>query len=117
MQKRRCNQSPNKVLWDTSRANAKHVGMVHTITPDDIPLPTHCALLGMELTYTPGTDGRGHRDLNRASIDRIDNSLGYIPGNVQVISWQANRLKGTLTSKQLIYLAKAILKMFSQEDQ
>ena len=32
------------------------------------------------------------------SLDRIDNTKGYVPGNLQVISYRANQLKsdGTL---------------------
>lgn len=35
------------------------------------------------------------------SIDRIDNNLGYIPGNVRIISWRANRAKRDLTKIEL----------------
>lgn len=31
------------------------------------------------------------------SLDRVDNNLGYIPGNIRVISRKANLLKSSLT--------------------
>lgn len=59
-------------------------------------LPTHCPILGLELDYT----FEGPRQDNRPSLDRINNELGYIVGNVQVISWRANRLKNDGTSHE-----------------
>jgi hypothetical protein len=35
------------------------------------------------------------------SIDRIDNSLGYVPGNVRLISWRANSLKSDAVIEEL----------------
>ncbi len=35
------------------------------------------------------------------SLDRIDNSKGYIPGNVAVISWRANLIKNSSTLEEL----------------
>jgi hypothetical protein len=65
--------------------------------------PTHCPILGIELT-------RGDQTLtSNFSIDRIDNSLGYIKGNIQIISNRANRLKSDASKEELYKLAKWVL--------
>lgn len=53
-----------------------------------------CALSGVLMTYA--RDGQGSKDLN-VSIDRIDPTLGYVTGNVQLVSYRVNLMKHTLT--------------------
>jgi hypothetical protein len=36
------------------------------------------------------------------SLDRVDNTQGYTPSNVKVISWRANRLKSDATREELV---------------
>jgi hypothetical protein len=75
--------------------------MEFTITEGDIlPLPKFCPILGLELVYPGFSDGMG-RAPNLASIDRIDNSRGYVPGNVVVVSLRANTLKGSGTPEEI----------------
>jgi hypothetical protein len=49
-----------------------------------------CPILGIPLDYS---FGKGVRTENSPSIDQIIPGAGYIPGNVIVISWRANRIK------------------------
>lgn len=70
------------------RARAKMNGLECTVTGEDVRLPIVCPVFGLELEY----GGRGKSD-NTATIDRIDPSKGYVPGNIETISWKANRLK------------------------
>lgn len=85
------------------RIRARKAGMVATIRPEDLHWPTHCPVLGLELDYsTP----RGLRDVmgdknSRPSIDRWDNSKGYVPGNCFVISYRANVIKNNATAEEL----------------
>lgn len=61
--------------------------------------PTHCPILGLQLQYErPGT--KGPRD-GSPSIDRIDNTRGYIKGNVRLISHRANRLRSDANFAEL----------------
>lgn len=60
---------------------------------------THCPLLGIELTYTNYV--HGNTPDNYASLDRIDPKKGYVEGNVQILSFRANTLKGDATIEEL----------------
>jgi hypothetical protein len=41
-----------------------------------------------------------------ASLDRIDSAKGYIPGNLQSVTWFYNRTKGTIADEDFVYLAR-----------
>jgi hypothetical protein len=51
-----------------------------------------------------------HRNpnLNRVSVDRYDNSKGYVKGNLRLVCWQANQGKGSGTSREFINFSKAV---------
>ena len=82
-----------------SKQRAKKAGMEHTITKEDIIIPEFCPVLGMKLERTRINDWT-----TSPSLDRIDNTKGYIPGNVVVVSRRANILKkdATLTEMQAL---------------
>ena len=62
-------------------------------------ISTHCPLLGVELIYKKF---EGHRTPdNYATLDKIDPKLGYVEGNVQIVSFRANTLKNSATLKEL----------------
>jgi len=61
-----------------------------------------CAESGVKMTLNP-------KQPNTASIDRINNKLDYVPGNVRFVCWCLNRGKGNLSLRDWnkIRLAKA----------
>lgn len=85
-------------ILNQARYRAKRDGLDFTITEEDIVLTTHCPILGIPLTRHEGQPG-WHDD--SYSLDRIDNSKGYIKGNVRIISNRANRLKCDATVEEL----------------
>lgn len=99
------NRSSYKDLNDLDRAqgksftrkrqNAKQTGWEWDIVMSDLDWPTHCPILGLELDYFAEC-----RMENSPSFDRIDNTKGYVQGNVQVISWRANRIKNDGTAAE-----------------
>lgn len=103
----RRNNPENKMVW-TARGRAKRAGLICTITPDDIHIPEYCPYLGLKL-HTSGGKPRGDET---ASLDRIDPTKGYIPGNVEVISDLANRMKNSASKEQQISFALEILKRY-----
>lgn len=54
-----------------------------------------CCVTGLPLEITKGGYWNSNQNPFVASIDRIDNKLGYIEGNVRIISWFWNDLKST----------------------
>jgi hypothetical protein len=70
------------------------------ISATDLAWPTHCPVLGVLLDY----DGRDP-DCGW-SVDQRQPSMGYIPGNVQIISMLANRIKTNATAEQVRKVAE-----------
>lgn len=87
-----------------ARGRSEKAGLEFNVTVDDLILPTHCPLLFVEINYA--ASGRKGAQDNSPSIDRIDNSLGYVKGNVWIISWRANRIKSNASIEEirLIYM-------------
>lgn len=89
-----------RVLYNGSKQRAKRAGLEHTITYEDIKIPDVCPVLGLPLS-------REDRDtwLTAPSLDRIDNTKGYTPENVVVVSRRANILKKDATPAEILALA------------
>jgi hypothetical protein len=89
--------SPIVYLLNAARARAKKQGIEFDITEEDFSvLPTLCPVLGIELVYIDETE----RWNASASLDRTDNTKGYIKGNVSIISSRANNLKNDGTVEE-----------------
>lgn len=99
--------NPTKYIWNRARQRAKKTGIPFTIEPSDIVIPERCPYLGFRL-FCVG--GEGYLK-NGASLDRKNNALGYIPGNVQVISNMANTMKQDASIEMLRRFAKGILEV------
>lgn len=97
-------QSVEKKLLYSARCRAKKKGQECTISESDIVVPKVCPILGIELYTIPGKRQHGPSP----SLDRIDNTKGYIPGNVRVISYRANAFKNNMTPQQIERLYKYV---------
>lgn len=83
------------------KSNALRSGIPFSIEFGELVWPTHCPILGLEINYF--SEGISE---NSASFDRINPALGYVSGNVQVISWRANRIKNDATVEELRRIAE-----------
>lgn len=91
-----------------SKFTAKRRGIYFDLKYTDIELPEYCPLLNIKLTFRLESSGN---DFHHASLDRIDNSKGYVKGNVLVISRLANAMKNQANFEQLELFANNILKL------
>lgn len=89
-------RDPAAFMLANSRVRAKKAGLPHTITKSDIVVPEFCPILGMRLVVNVGVLGA-----DSPSLDKIVPALGYVPGNVWVISHLANSMKNAATPEQL----------------
>ena len=69
-----------------------------------------CPVLKLTLRAPDGQGVKGAPSANAISADRVDNTLGYVPGNVIFISFKANSLKSVLSLDE----AQALVRYMSQ---
>lgn len=83
---------PQELLLRMARRRARSKGFPCIISARDIVIPEFCPILGIRLARNIGERAA---DWNSPTLDRIIPVLGYVPGNVQVISRKANMMKST----------------------
>lgn len=84
-------------LLRAARQRAKKNGMPFDIDISDIKIPDVCPVLKIPILRI-----HGKRSGQSATLDRIDNSKGYVKGNVWVISSKANLMKNSASLFELI---------------
>jgi hypothetical protein len=99
------------VIYHRAKERAVENNLPFNITIEDIVIPDKCPLLNC-----PFRKGGKHDKWYSYSLDKIDNSKGYIKGNVQVITYLANTMKSKASKEELIEFAKNILKLFNITD-
>jgi hypothetical protein len=102
-----CDKDHHSLKSIKSRAVAR--GIPFNLDIEDISFPSVCPVLGLELSREVGG-----KSVASPSVDRIIPSLGYVKGNVQVISELANRMKSDATPEQLILFAEWVLKTYKK---
>ena len=93
---------PEKYMLINAQKRARNKNLEFTIKLTDINIPQFCPWLGCELTPSGGG-----KSTYSPSLDRIDNSKGYTPDNIEVISTRANILKSDATLNELICMGLA----------
>lgn len=108
--KRKRVTNPEVFMLTNARTRAKKRCEPCTITLSDIAIPQACPILGMPLAVNTGVLGP-----DSPSLDRRDPALGYVPGNVWVISHRANSMKNDASPAELVLFANAILRLFDEK--
>lgn len=89
-------------LWRSAKLHAKEKGVPFTISVEDIVIPEFCPVLGMKLCPKVGQGRQNRHSIGDSpTIDRVDNTRGYEPGNICVISGRANHLKSNGTAEEI----------------
>ena len=92
-----------KNLWQNARIRAKKENIPFNIEVSDVIIPKYCPIFGIKLMV-----GNNKRQDNSPSLDKIIPRLGYVKGNVKVISWKANNIKNIGTAEEHEMIAKWI---------
>ena len=101
-------ESYKKYLLRGAKQRALRQEVTFDITLSDINIPEYCPLLNIKLVKHVGNKLAGTD--NSPSIDKIIPELGYVRGNVWVISNRANRLKNDATLEELRLLVRNLNK-------
>lgn len=88
--------NPKRALIQRSKNRAKTEGLPFEITEGDFEIPEVCPVLGI-----PIFQGTGVYTDNSPSLDKFDPKLGYVVGNIAVISMKANRIKNSSTIEEV----------------
>lgn len=92
---------PSQVLLWLAKGRARKIGVPFDLTENDVQVPVLCPALGIPLSTGDGRVGP-----NSPSVDRIKPELGYVRGNVVVVSHLANRIKSNASPDQLRAVAE-----------
>ena len=93
-------QTEEEKLYWSAYARAKKNNIPFEIAVADIKIPSECPYLKKKMVK--GT-------MMAPSLDRIIPSLGYVKGNIEVISRKANTMKSNATAEELLEFAYTIL--------
>jgi len=97
-----------KAILLRAKQRAKQKEFEFNLEVVDIVIPLKCPILDIEIIRNK----KGGLKENSPSLDRIDNTKGYIKGNIMVISNKANTMKNNATPKELTKFARWILKIY-----
>lgn len=94
---------PKTRLYKKFKHMAKGRGLVFELTEEAMfsTFTGKCALSGVDISLDYG---------GNASLDRIDSSLGYIPGNVQWVDGKVNLAKRNMSDAEFIEMCKMVVK-------
>lgn len=80
------------------KCKCKKLNIPFNLTIEDFTIPEYCPVLNIKLNYNHSHSGFFP---DSPSIDRIIPELGYIKGNIRIISNRANLLKNNATIAEL----------------
>lgn len=98
-------KSPAAKLLQGAKYRARAAGKEFSLTEADIFVPSVCPCCGILLVSHMG---RGKLSSASPTLDRLDNTFGYIQGNIWVICYRCNSIKRDANSQELRNIADAL---------
>lgn len=89
------------LMLSAARTRAKKQGVPFNLTEADLVIPEYCPILGVRMRR-----GEGKSTPCSPSLDKIIPALGYVPGNIAVISRRANTIKNDASIHELRALVR-----------
>ena len=89
-------RSPEYKMVHRAKRKSMHKNIPFDLSANDIHIPAVCPVLGIPIFV-----GSGIFCDNSPSLDRRVPSIGYVRGNVEVISYRANRIKNDAILEEL----------------
>lgn len=101
--------SPRAALRHSLHHAVRRFETVDPVTIDDlmnlwISQGGRCALSGIEMTWGNGEQNRIPSPF-AVSLDRVDQKIGYVKGNIRLLCYCVNNFRGTMTDQQMMQVA------------
>ena len=101
-------------FWHSIRDGAKRRKLEFTVTIEEAwdlfqRQQSRCAITGEPLIFAKMGEYRSHRGSQTASLDRIDSSKGYIPGNIQWVHRIINEMKWDYPQEEFVTWCKRVV--------
>jgi hypothetical protein len=92
----RRSKDKKSVMLTNAKARAMKNNLEFSITKKDIIFTDLCPVFDIKLDYNLKKISD-----NSPTIDRIDSKKGYMPDNIKIISWKANRVKSNASIEEI----------------
>jgi hypothetical protein len=99
------NNNLPSIILERAKRRSKKYNLPFNIDISDIIIPEFCPVLEIKLERNYG----GSANDNSPSLDKIIPYLGYVKGNIRVISHKANTMKNNATEEELKLFCKNII--------
>ena len=90
-------ERPQFSMYYSAKKRAKVKNLPFDLSIEDIVIPEYCPILNIKLVVGKG----GTANPDSPTLDKIIPALGYVKGNVQVISRRANVMKSDANFNEL----------------
>jgi hypothetical protein len=96
--------------WSRKKYECAKKKVPFDLHPTDFLPPKTCPILGINLKYPDAKCV----DAATPTLDRIDPRLGYVKGNIIIISHLANAIKSNATPEQIQKVAKFYMDLYER---